>query len=345
VIFNDEQGLNALKPIKGYSGLLFVGDPHVWSKKPGRRLDKNFSQTVFDKLSQAVEIANTRNLYMIILGDLFHDSKDYEPYLLVNLLQIFKKLNHQPLVLVGNHEKKEFLLTDNTTLAVLRESESIKTIETTGFAAKFEFLHEGKNKKLIVGGTPYGQEIPTEIITSSEYGDNVFWITHHDLAFSGAYPNSQELREIKGCSWVCNGHMHLTKPTEFKGITTWFNPGNIIRLSIDSQDHIPSVWEWSFDFNKTLKQHVLKYEKNIFDNSGYIVENIKNDFSDLEINIGVNKSEFVELLKKDELTDAKKTDDGTIMLEDMEKLFKEYNTDEDVSLFIKNVLFKRVLDV
>ena len=52
--------------LKNYKGLLFVGDPHVWSKNPGTRLDKSYLETCLDKINQAVQIATEKELYLII---------------------------------------------------------------------------------------------------------------------------------------------------------------------------------------------------------------------------------------------------------------------------------------
>ena len=59
-------------------GVLYIGDPHVWSKKPGRRRDEDFLATILGKLGQAAEIANKNHLWPICPGDLLHDDDDHD---------------------------------------------------------------------------------------------------------------------------------------------------------------------------------------------------------------------------------------------------------------------------
>lgn len=281
---------------ENYDGLLFVGDPHLASKRPGTRLDENFMKTVLDKLEQSVEIALSKNLFMVILGDLFHDDSDHNPLMLTRLIQIFKRLPCAPVTIVGNHEKRQTTLTDDTFCAALREAGVLYTIEKNGFWARFKFNED----HVYLGGTPYGQTIPTEIksFINQDYVNVAsynIWITHHDLAIDAYYPGCIEPFEIDGCHMLVNGHDHTTKTPVLKGQTMYFNPGNITRMSVDKKDHVPSVWAWYAKEKRVLQQIPLKYKENIFDLTG---RQIKAQVAQpTKSEIEKNESKFLSLLQ------------------------------------------------
>src|ERR1700736_2930820 len=92
-------------------GFLFVGDPHVSSKRPGRRID-DYVASVIGKLRLAGEIARERDLVPVILGDLFHRARENDLPLLSQLLDVFNGYPMPPVVLGGNHDKQETQLRD-----------------------------------------------------------------------------------------------------------------------------------------------------------------------------------------------------------------------------------------
>ena len=57
------------------SGIIFIGDPHITSRKPGRRKD-DFEQAILGKLQESINIANSNDCQPIILGDLFDRPKE-----------------------------------------------------------------------------------------------------------------------------------------------------------------------------------------------------------------------------------------------------------------------------
>lgn len=290
-------------------GLLWVGDPHVTTRKPGRRNDENFFKTVLGKLEQAFDIANDKNLVVMILGDLLHNESELKPLLLVGLFNIFRTAKHKPFILTGNHDLgKETQLTDEKTMSVIEATGLVNLIKYTQGCAVFNI----DNQLIGVGGTPYGGDIPT---SASGYWphdvDKVIWMTHEDMAFPGAYPGAKTFFEIKDCELVVNGHMHLAQERRVVGETTWFNPGNIIRLSVDTIDHKPSVWEYTP--SRGLEQHILKYELDVFTQrvDATTGDTVISSFDDF-----LSNSEFVKQLKDDE-DDQLKTDDGGVFLEDI----------------------------
>lgn len=324
--------LEGIYNFENYDGLLFVGDPHVCTFRPGTRLDDNFLETVLDKLDQAVAYAKTYNLYMVILGDLFHDDQDHNPLMLTRLIQIFNKLPHPPLTIVGNHEKTQTKLTDDTFTAALREAGVLYTIEKTKYWGRFKFNQEF----YYLGGTPYGQEIPTTVnnlIDKSllEVGSYTIWLTHHDIAIETYYPGCIQPFEIEGCDMLVNGHDHTTKNPMTVGQTTYFNPGNITRMSVDKKDHIPRVWAWYPTNKRQLTPFELKYNPNIFDLTGrQVISQVpKQTYKEKEN----QESKFLQLLEGSLTTqkDQNITHDGAVVEQNIKALSLILQNPEDLT--------------
>lgn len=237
-----------------FDGILFIGDPHVWSRKPGRRRDPDFLGTVLGKLAQAARIANERNLLPVCLGDLLHDEHDHEPQMLIGLARVLQTFNHRMVCLVGNHDKDEITLSERNALLLLGVTGQLELLDQPGFWGMVRMSGPEGETMVALGGTPYGCDIPRDVRafldqqgtqTIKSRVSSTCWITHEDLAFDGAYPNAIELREIKGVDVAVNGHMHGTCLPQRHGKTSWYNPGNITRMSVDMAGHTPSVWAWS----------------------------------------------------------------------------------------------------
>lgn len=246
-------------------GLLLIGDPHLWSKKPGRRREASFMETVLGKLEQAATIANANDLWPVCLGDLLHDDQDEDTEMLIKLGRVLRRFDRKPVTLVGNHDKDEDQLSERNPLLLLGESDQIDLIDRSGFWGRIVLTHpDGRTQSVAVGGTPYGQALPADVASfvglaedpKADPGrshaalgvDTVVWLTHDDLAFEGAYPGAKPLRLIRGVDLAVNGHMHGTALphalSEGDHRMAFYNPGNITRMSVDVADHVPSVWSW-----------------------------------------------------------------------------------------------------
>lgn len=223
------------------SGFLFIGDPHLASRAPGRRTDPDFAATVCDKLAQSFEIAEKENLQPVILGDLFHRETDSEAHMLTLLFNILRRSSRKPWCLVGNHDLQEAKLTSATALAAVAATGLLSLIEEGAFG-----LVDCGGVLVGIGGTPYGRPVPHDV--RELFGtppDQVIWLTHTDIRFKQNYPGALEPFEITGCDLVVNGHMHLEQPSWQAASTLWVNPGNITRVSVDAFDHIPGVLRWT----------------------------------------------------------------------------------------------------
>lgn len=315
--------------MRSANGFLFIGDPHLSSRKPGRRKDDNFGNTVLAKLEFAIGVANDRKLVPVILGDVFDRPIEPEEHLKTKLIRVLKKSWTKAISNAGNHDTQNVVLTDGDTLAVLAEGEHLHVAVHSGAVETF---HIG-DKVIGLGATPYGQTPPTDVRPMFGKTDTVIWITHHDIAFENPYPGSMNPFEIIGCRMVVNGHMHLRKKPVKVGKTVWFNPGNITRQAIDAMDHIPAVWSLTVDGR--FEPIALPHKKDIFDLTGKLIEAISpGEIPKMDTSAD---SAFVNLLQADSSMEMEKTDDGSVLLEEIIEKMDRDRVPADVRQIILDV--------
>lgn len=345
-------------------GFLLVGDPHVWSKKPGTRRDRSFLETIIGKIEQAADIANQRNLWALFLGDLLHDDADHDPVMLIRLARALQRFERQPLTLVGNHDKEGLMgLDERNALLLLGVTDQIRLIDQSGFVGTVLLEDEtGLQRRVAVGGTPYGSPIPEDVaplaglaagtdVAQALGVSNVVWLTHDDLAFGTPYPGALPLREIQGVDIAVNGHIHATHRPHACGRTAWYNPGNITRLSVDLADHRPSVWIWS-PFNTDTVVAVEGIPVPALERVGLVHTAAVDTFTfegrhatAAPQNVVVHPeqaSRFVQVLKAD--VQQARTDDGTHLAEAIAAIAQSRQTPEGACTIV-HTLFKRALGV
>lgn len=303
------------------NGFLFIGDPHLTTRRPGRRRNRDFSGIVLDKLAQAIDIANQERLVPVLLGDMFHRAKEEDETLKTRLLRVLNGCWTVPVSNVGNHDMRGLRLSDADSLSVIAESGALLVARESGPVA--EYLIGGSRVGL--GCTPYGQQIPREVASLFPDALGVVWVTHHDVAFEGAYPGAIEPFEIAGCGLVVNGHMHLEKQPIAAGRTLWCNFGSITRTAIDAINHEPAVWQ--FSPQEGLTRHYLVYENDAFDLTGHLVDEISPGESREDAD---DVSAFVDLLQADLAAGPSATPDGALLLEEIQARFEREETPPEV---------------
>ncbi|MCY2984840.1 MAG: metallophosphoesterase [Planctomycetota bacterium] len=245
-----------------FSGLLFIGDPHVEGRTPGFRRD-NYPETILAKLKWCIEYCEQQELQPILLGDIFDKPRDNPNWLIARMLDIFD--GRCVPTIFGNHDCANPHLDENDSLTLLEKAGAVRLLDEQHlWACSFE------GRIVLVGGSPYRYPIPEAfaIDPANLYLDFlsttpptmehlsqwpskvckpglVIWLTHHDLTF----PNPHEavvthFNELVGIDYVINGHIHRRASADVvRGQTTWVNPGNIVRRSrSDSiRGHEPAV--------------------------------------------------------------------------------------------------------
>ena len=323
-------------PIIKANGLLWIGDPHQDSRTPGRRKEEFFYKTIARKIKQCMKIAQDRNLIPVFGGDFFNRDNDSDPAMLVETIHALQSTGHKPWTLVGNHEKRQTVLTQDTALSILVASKVLNQIPNCGPAFILEstgFNHT--TLRVGVGGTAYDQEVPSDVTPFFEEVQDIVWLTHHDWIFEGSYPNAMHPYPIKGCSMVINGHIHKSKPPVKRGHTVYWNPGNITRMSIDTKDQVPRVWEM-IPGQANLSPIALEHEKEVFDLTGRRVHAAEDKEQSIR-----DQENFAKLLAIESSQEETKTQDGSLFLERMSGFFAEYQIDEKVQTHLQE-LFKKV---
>ena len=312
-------------------GLLIIGDPHVGSRRPGRRKDPDWPGPVLAKLDRCAAIAREGGLATIILGDLFDRPNERDGSLKAQLVRILKSFPHRPLVNVGNHDIEHTTLSDADSLALLGLCDVVDVVSRSGPALELHL----PGRRLGLGLTPFGQDIPRDVSGSFPEASSLTWFTHHDIAFEGAYPGAVPPFAIQGCELVVNGHIHKTQKPMTAGRTRWANPGNIARQSVDLIEHVPRAWILGADAE--LRPQVLPYQNDVFDLTGRLLEAA----SDSRV-AGSVESAFVSLLQAESPGNLKRSDDGSIIRDEIEAQFEAENTPDVVRAIVRSLLAEAV---
>jgi hypothetical protein len=301
----------------------------VSSRKPGRRKDLDWPNAILRKLEKAAEIANERRLVPVFLGDMFNEAVEPDESVKTRLIRILKRFWMPPICNTGNHDIAYSTLSDEDSLAGLAESDVVDVVKLSGPVVRLKL----GVKVVGLGMTPYGQDIPRDVRGAMSGCDVVVWATHHDIAFAGTYPGAAQPFAIEGCQLVVNGHVHASRKEVVVGRTMWLNPGNINRQSVDLIDHVPCVW--ALAVGGRMEPIPLPYEKEIFDLTGRLVDAVAPDADAAEQDA---ESAFVSMLKAEDSAEMKKSDDGSILREDIEAKFEADGTDESVKSVVLSLL-------
>lgn len=223
-----------------YTGLLFIGDPHLEGRQPGFRKD-DYPNVILEKLDWSLRYAQSNSLLPVILGDLFDKPRDNPVWMIGRLIEI---MNCEILGIYGNHDVHyQPELTEHDSLSLLVKAGSLSMVDHYS-----PWVGQMNGRPVIVGGASYRQEIPKEFNGESICGETqeaplTIWLTHHDILIPGYDEGRLKPVEIPGIDYIINGHIHRRLETVVKGKTSWLTPGNISRRSRSdaTREHIPSV--------------------------------------------------------------------------------------------------------
>ncbi len=236
----------------GYRGLLFIGDPHLEGRSPGFRKD-DYPNAILDKLGWCLNYAREQRLLPAILGDLFDKPRDNPNWLLNRLLNL---LQGEILGLYGNHDVHyEPKLTEHDSLDLLVNANRIRLV-----SAESPWQGRIGGRDVVVGGSSYRQEIPTQYAATTT-GDRkplVIWLTHHDILIPGYDEGRVQPMELDGIDLLINGHIHRRLENIQAGDTLWLTPGNISRRSRNdaTRIHIPAALRLDVNLEEYIIDHV-----------------------------------------------------------------------------------------
>ncbi|MCP4784595.1 MAG: metallophosphoesterase [Fuerstiella sp.] len=216
-------------------GLLFIGDPHLEARVPGFRKD-DYPDVALQKFRWCLQYAREQQLQPILLGDLFQLPQDNPNWLLSAIIESID----EPLpAIYGNHDVRENSLKPNDSIHILFAGGHLKHV-----SAESPWTGTVVGRRVVVGGTTWGDRIPKEFTNDAGPADLVVWVTHHDIFIPG-YEEAGRIRpgELPGIDLIVNGHIHRRLQPVSKGGTHWVTAGNITRRarSDASREHIPAV--------------------------------------------------------------------------------------------------------
>lgn len=320
--------------IKGYKGFLFIGDTHI-AIRPGRRID-DYATAILGKLSQAAQIARERNLIPVHTGDLFNRARENDLPLLSRTANVLREFNLPAgmglPVVSGSHDTVETSLTDKDALQLLADFGLVLPMDKPGKVLTAEF--DGTLVSLWV--TPAGMPVPYSI--AAEPGTRNIMMTHHDFDFNGLYPGAHELHEIEGCDLMVNGHMHKATQMVLKGSTACHNPGSLSRVKIDERKHQPVVSVWTPAHGLSLEPVPITHVQDVFDMTGHEVRTA--DPKELKASLpkGLRLSSFAAKLRASESLEARRTDDGSVMVETLDSYFKTFEKPDNLKRYLSGLL-------
>ncbi|GBG14450.1 phosphoesterase [Novimethylophilus kurashikiensis] len=323
------------EPIKGFDGILFIGDLHLASGKVGRRID-DYAAAVLRKLSQAARICNERNLFPVGLGDLFHRARENNLELLAQVMAAFREFKLPPGVLPemlgGSHDRTESWFTHKDAAYLMANAGVLNLIDQPGKVLSLDI----KGTIVNLWATPAGFRIPASI--AAEPGTRNIMVTHEDFDFNGLYPDGQELKEIEGCDMLVNGHMHTPCPMVLKGRMACHNPGSVSRVSVDLKKHKPVVSVWTPAHGISLESVPLEFAEDVFDLTGKEVYAAAPGELKAALPKGLRLSSFASKLRETDTLEAGRTDDGSVMVEELEEYFSMFEKPGVLKTFITSLL-------
>lgn len=318
--------------VRGFDGFLFVGDVHLSSQRVGRRMD-DYATAILKKLQQAGQIARERNLYPVLLGDLFHRAGENNLELLARVRAVSREeFVVPPLVLGGSHDRREAWFTDGDALKFLADTGSVQLIDQPGWVLT---LDTGK-ETVGLWAAPAGSPIPRKL--DSRETDRAILITHHDFDFCGAYPDALALEEIDGCDLHINGHMHTPAPRVMKGRTACYNPGSISRVSVDLKRHKPVVSVWVPAYKLSLEPVELEVVEDVFDLTGKEVFAATPAELKASLPKGLRLSSFAAKLRGAHALEAGRTDDGSVLAEELGAYFTLFDKPPVLKTYLTSLL-------
>ena len=331
-------------------GFLYIGDQHLSVESPGRRRPGYIGE-IMRKIAQAIHIANQERLVPLFGGDLFDEpSPEGMTPFVTALNRILATATFPAIFVPGNHDKSGVVLSDSDLLSNIATGGLAKVANANGPAAIYT-MDDGRT--VLVGVTPFGMAIPNDLTRWAETVDGVVWLTHHDLAFNGAYPGATELFQIPGCDVVLNGHMHGYRDPVLVGDTIWCNFGSICRQSIDMIGETPSVvavtpadgpeaggGNLPMDFAFT--RHILKHApaEEVFDLTGRNVNAATITADDI-----ISPSAFVAEMGDDIGGAVRRSDSGEIIRDHINQRMAEWAVAPLVRCEVNNLLHMVVNDI
>jgi len=223
---------------------ILSGDWHLREDQPVCRTD-DYWTAQWDKVAFIAEMQRKYDCPVLHSGDLFNHWKP-SPYLLTTAIEHFPYPLH---IVYGNHDLPQHNLD-------LTYKCGIRTLEA---AEKVSVLHETHWDKVPESGSVF---FPT-------YNSNRKVLIWHVMTWTGERPwpgcedpTAEEILDrYPQFDLILTGHNHKTFVVEQDG-RLLINPGSMMRMAADQEDHEPCVFLWYAETNE-IERVVLPHEKGV----------------------------------------------------------------------------------
>lgn len=217
--------------------ILFLTDTHIRGTNPQNRKD-NFTETLFQKLEEVLDIAKENNVDILLHGGDIFDRPDITPSLVRDLIILIDKYSLPIYAIAGNHDiYGQNPLTLNRTMLGLLDGAGVIKLLRPGEKLYFKEV----NKKIQLTGQHYFYGIDADngkksyMIKKDPDVDIAIHIVHGMLLekpfFEGmAYTLIEDILDTDADITLC-GHYHAGFVTKCIDNKYFINPGSLVRIN------------------------------------------------------------------------------------------------------------------
>jgi len=237
-----------------------------------------------------------------------------------------------PLLVAGSHGRVETRYTEKDATFMIARMGSLHALEDVGHVVTLNV--KGQRTRIFV--TPAGELLPDAVPVDAE--SVTVMLTHHDFDFQGPYPGCHMLKPVEGCNMLVNGHMHTPTPSVMQGHMACHNPGSVMRVSIDQRRYEPAVTIWEPSQGLDLVRQALRFNPDVFDLTGkevYAADD--NALKAVMPKVG-SLSRFAAKLRSADPMEAARTQDGSVLAEELDAYFKLFEKPAVLRQYMGNLL-------
>jgi len=236
--------------------VLCVGDLHITDKKPARRVDENYLQTVINKFQFILKAESKDSCVCVLQPGDFFDSASVSEKTKVNVISETK--GSCIFTVFGQHDQRyhSSKSTDNTSMAVLLTANSKYVTLLTK-----KPLQMGIDLNLY--GCSWGEDVP-EIKNKEHFNILVIHKTFLEAPGSDNFAGTPTKTFLKEYPFdlVVAGDNHKTFVVKYKD-RILINAGSMMRTSRNQIDHKPCVFVFDTD-TRTFEKIYIPIEKEVF---------------------------------------------------------------------------------
>lgn len=250
--------------------MIFASDLHLRHDVPIARKD-DYQLAQRTKFSAILELAK-KYPPLIIAGDVFDKPRPPIPFIRW-VMDLLLQYDVAFLCVPGQHDLPSHSLK-------LLPGSGLGLLEAAGFATILDSNEEDwANNRYVIRGFPFGTQ-PTKVEDNLFYHDKkLVMVWHHLIIQDKLWPTQQAktardlLRDLPQYDYILTGDNHRTfiETTRKRRL---INPGSMMRMAIDQQNHIPVVYNVGEDafiplpiesnvFDLNLSQDIIEREDRI----------------------------------------------------------------------------------